>query len=257
MSDNMDMPHDQDVQPIKTNVKTVSVPKGKTVLFNVTEAGPPKKLNVLVYGVPGVGKTVFAATFPKPLFVDIDLGLMSVAHKKVAYFRPVNHADLRSTMTVEVLYNFETIVVDSLTELHSFFLQEILRNANRDQAQLQDWGMAGERIVQFIMQLRKLPQHVVLICEERADKDEETGQISLGPALPGQLFKNVGRYVDLFFHMKMAVKDGKKGRYLITEPVGMAQGKDRSWALDKMEEPDFKVLWTKIAARSDTNLRVG
>ena len=244
MSDNMD-------QPIRTAVGTITKPSGapKGLTVFTTEPGAPKKLNVLVYGVPGIGKTVFAATFPKPLFVDIDQGLMSVRYKRVAYIRPTTYVELKMSMTVEMLASYETVVVDSLTELHTFFLAEIMRNNNHDQAQLQDWGMASERIVQLIKQLRALPQHIVFICEERADKDEETGRISVGPALPGQLFGNVGRYVDLFFNMKMGVKDGKKGRYLVTEPVGLAQGKDRSWALDKLEEPDFNVIMSKISKK--------
>jgi hypothetical protein len=238
---------------IRNDIKTLKVPETKKggLVFQRTEPGLPEKINALVYGVPGIGKTVFGATFPDPLFIDIDRGLMSVRHKRVAFIQPKTFADLKASMTPNNLTEFKSIILDSATELHPMIMGETLKAANREAAQQSDWGVVSERIIQFIKQLRELPQHVLIICEERVDRDEETGRVSIGPALPGQLFANVGRYVDMFFHMTVATKvvDGKnlKGRYLVTEPVGLnTQGKDRSWALDKIEDPDFNVIWGKM-----------
>ena len=41
------------------------------------------KLKVLVYGESGTGKTLFAGTFPKPLFFDFDGGMLTLRGKDI------------------------------------------------------------------------------------------------------------------------------------------------------------------------------
>ena len=43
------------------------------------------KLSAAVYGKSGTGKTTFGASFPKPFFLDIDGGLLSVRGQDVSY----------------------------------------------------------------------------------------------------------------------------------------------------------------------------
>ena len=40
-----------------------------------------RKLRVVVYGSGGAGKTTLAMDFPKPLVIDTDFGLISVAYR--------------------------------------------------------------------------------------------------------------------------------------------------------------------------------
>src|SRR5688572_4358099 len=68
-------------------------------------AGPPmvapqplrfdeERLRVAIYGRAGTGKTTLAATFPRPLFVDSDVGLISVAGIEALRHEPTSAADL-------------------------------------------------------------------------------------------------------------------------------------------------------------------
>jgi len=234
---------------LSTPIKDVQVPPPKKpgLAIQHTEPGVPKRLTVLAYGAPGSGKTYFAGTFPKPLFIDLDQGLMTVRAKRVAYIRPTNWLDLRTCITPEYIKDFNTIVVDTLTEAHVLILAEIFAGSGKDALRIQDWGQASERIVQLVKGLRSLEdKHVVCLCDERTDKDEETGKIMVGPALPGQLFNTIGRYFDCVFHLRNANKDGKRQRVILTEPEGLYQGKDRIGGLEKFETPDFNVIWTKV-----------
>ena len=236
---------------LETPIGQVRVPPLKKPSLSVqyTKPGVPTRLTVLAYGMPGSGKTYFAGTFPKPLFIDLDQGLMTVRAQKVAYVRPTDWLTLRLCATSEYVTDFDTIVVDTLTEAHAIILAEILANSGKDVLRIQDWGQASERIVQLVKGLRSLAtKHIVCLCDERTDKDEETGKIMVGPALPGQLFNTIGRYFDCVFHLRNALKAGVRQRVLLTEPEGLYQGKDRIGGLEKFEVPNFKVIWAKVTA---------
>ena len=43
------------------------------------------KVDALVYGRAGTGKTLLGGTFPNPIFVDTDNGLLSLRKKDVAF----------------------------------------------------------------------------------------------------------------------------------------------------------------------------
>ena len=235
-----------------TKVKVTLSPKGPQLPIAVTTSGPPRRLTVLAYGSPGSGKTVFASTFPKPLFIDLDDGLMSVREKHVPWIRPTDYSQLTLCTTPEYVTDYDTIVLDTITEAHHVIMAGILKMAGRDQAQQSDWGMARERVIRLVRSLKALEdKHIVLCAEERADKDEETGKIMVGPMLPGQLFTDIGRYVDCVFHLRSALDPttGKRGRFMLTEPEGLYQGKDRTGKLDKLERPDFNSLWAKISKK--------
>jgi hypothetical protein len=60
-----------------------------------TYEGKNGYLNMLVYGASGAGKTVFAATAPEPLFLDMEGGLLSVAGSRVDRIEIKSLADLK------------------------------------------------------------------------------------------------------------------------------------------------------------------
>lgn len=89
--------------------------------------------SVLLYGVGGVGKSSLATHAPKPYFVDLENGLKRIECQKT---RTV----LKSWQDVEAVLNwaasddasqFETIVVDTITELESLLEKDICKAHGR------------------------------------------------------------------------------------------------------------------------------
>jgi len=44
------------------------------------------KIKAGVYGINGTGKTTFGGTFPSPLFLDFDRGLLSLRGRDIPYY---------------------------------------------------------------------------------------------------------------------------------------------------------------------------
>ena len=213
----------------------------------------PKRMTVLVYGMPGAGKTHFAGTFPKPLFLDMRGGLETVRKKKVAYYRPKTIAEIISFANPETLKDFRTIVLDHLTEMTRLLMADILAVSGREHAQLQDWGMLLERIRRIVVTFTDpelLPDHhVVFIAEEHYKQDEATGALIGGPAVDGKMFGQIGSWFDCVFHIHNTFNPSTKTRerFLQTEPDSIyKQIKSRFAGLEKLEKPDFPSLWAKI-----------
>ena len=80
-------------------------------LIRKSEHRPPR---ITVYGVPGVGKTSFAAGAPDPVFIPVEDGLGSI---EVDHFPLVrSYEDLMDALGALASedHNFKTVVIDSL-----------------------------------------------------------------------------------------------------------------------------------------------
>lgn len=104
---------------------TTSKLKAKT-----PEGIKPGKIKMLIFGPPGVGKTWFSVTFPKPYFIDTESGADLKPYQdrlKAAGGAYLGHAD-GSLVFSEVLdqvkalatekHEYKTLVIDSITKLY-------------------------------------------------------------------------------------------------------------------------------------------
>lgn len=237
---------------METDIKTL---KGKLPVtdsklgIKVTEPGAPERITALVYGAPGAGKTYFAGTFPKPIFVDMMGGLMAVRAKRVAYVQPKNYTDLLMYSIPANVEPYETVVIDTITEGCRLILESALEMTGNTMPKLPDWAMAAERLRKIVRAYLNIPKkHILFIAHEKFIKDEDSGKVTAGPLVTGQMFHDFGGLVDCMFHIrnKWNPEKKEKGRYILTEPDGMYPAKDRTGTLDKLEIPDFGVIWQKM-----------
>jgi len=238
------------MKEIRTPIGTVKIPPGSSPLVvQHTEAGPPKRITMLVYGAPGCGKTTLASTFPKPFFIDVQGGLMSVRHKNVAYVRPESYEDLLQCLVPENLpAGCETTILDTATHTVMLIMNHVMRTAKHELATRLEWSATIEYTKRVVGALVSLPTHVVMTAEESIDKDEEIGKILGGPDLPPSLQQKLPALFDCVFHLRIGLnpKTQTKGRWLLTEPEGIFFARDRLGGLDRLEVPDFNHLWSKV-----------
>lgn len=140
-----------------------------------------KGFKVLLYGPTGAGKTWFAATFPRPLFLDLEGGLRTTTQVgPVLRFPKDPKQVVESMQQVRDFYrqvrraknpNFDTVIIDSLNELVVLVTKEVVGtfDANRsyeDKLTWDDYGKIGRDTLNTVREFLRLPYHIVFTAVE-------------------------------------------------------------------------------------------
>lgn len=128
-----------------------------------------KHIKMMLYGEPGVGKSVFASKAPKPFFITTDgnyewledFGADPKAHRQVFSWEEAKNA------FVDDYKDYDTIVVDLVEDLFKWCEQEYCIKAKLDHVSDVGYGK-GYDITrsEFFLEISKLlsqPKHVILI----------------------------------------------------------------------------------------------
>lgn len=256
-----------------------------TQFQSVQAEGAPRHLNMLVYGLSGLGKTLLAATGPAPvLYIDLDDGLASVRSvrtelaeelgidtKQIYTERVRNYNELKKALvklgSLRANPAFpKTVCFDNLTVAQSICMQERVsgdESVSIDRLpERQDWGLLLQRMRAIVRYLRDLPCNCYLVAMEQ----EKEGAV--GPALQGAIFREIPAMCDLVARYQILsreVDDGAGGkiveerRFLQCQPSAAIPGrslaviaKDRSGRLSRFEKPSIKGLLDKIYGPAET-----
>lgn len=221
-------------------------------------AAAPKRRKVLVYGEPGTGKTVFAATAPTPLVIDVERGTTSL----------LNHEDLSSTAVMEfrsvaqlelliqklgegALPQYETIVIDSFSELQKRDLDDILAAASKTDASRNkflptgpDYNINTEHMRRIASSLRDLDRNVIVTCHVKEEKDDSTGRLLVRPNLTPKLAGTMAGIFDVVGYMSMNGTGDDAKRTLQVHPTNKVTAKTRIGGLSPVvENPTFTTLF--------------
>ena len=183
----------------------------------------------LVYGEFGRRKTTFAGTFPRPLIIDTNGGLLSLALQGVTPMRwePEGHEDLEDlflSIRQQVLSGedeYDTIVIDTVDNLAMQLMGEITDSAVEEKVKMgkkpslrmayvpeQGDYYAGQRqMFAFLTKLRKLGKHIVLISSSRSNKD---GTVT-GPNVSAGMSQVLCDFVSVIGEMIILDEDGVEG----------------------------------------------
>jgi hypothetical protein len=219
-----------------------------------------KYLKVLLYGMPGTRKTVFTATSPNPLIIDVEKGAHSIrnhpelaANTKVLEFRSIFQAEqllgyLMKKDDIPGLADRETCVVDSFSELAKRDLDEIVGEAAAKDASRNkylpigpDYNISTEHMRQFASKLRDLPMHVIVTCHVKEEKDESSGRLLVRPNLTPKLAGTLAGIFDVVAYMQLDNDVAK----MQVHPTDKVTAKTRIGGLPPIiENPTFGDLLT-------------
>jgi hypothetical protein len=205
------------------------------------------RLNVLLYALPGLGKSLWASTAPNPGIAACETGLgkglLTIADKGLDYVEPTSIKDFEEIINGKVFADKDTIVLDSLSEMVRTFVKDEALKIPRARGEsekrragipeLDDYGTIGEICRRMLRALltKNPTKHVVVTATEKYDKaDPENGQAEtlIGPDLPGAMFLGSTAMFDLVLRIRTrpALKDPKdpksrySQRYILTQPDG-------------------------------------
>jgi hypothetical protein len=205
--------------------------------LKITRAADPitvDRLNMVIYGPPGISKTSVAFTAEDPLLLDFDNGSHRAPNRKdvvrVAAWADV--ADIKQ----DDLAPFKTVIVDTAGRALDALTVDIIR-ANPKHGRggaltLQGYGELKSRFGSFLKLLNSFAKDVVLIAhmDEQRSGDDVVERLDVQGGSKGEVYKTadaMGRIV---------IRNGQ--RSLLFSPTDAAFGKNPG-CLEPLEIPSL------------------
>jgi hypothetical protein len=229
-------------------------------------------LNLLVYGNPGVGKTVFAGTAEDDkqtsptIFLDVEGGTLSLRQRTnldVVRVKSIDElVEMHRKLATENDGYYKTCVVDSLTELQKLDMGDIMHeltqrrpDLDKDVPSQREWGKSIEHMRRIVRGFRDLPMNVIFTCLVIVDKDEN-GIVTYTPSLPGKLKMEISGFVDVVGYMSTVVEEGETIRRIQFAGTRRVIAKDRTASFgDMVDNPTIPDLWKLMHNNSNSNAK--
>lgn len=223
---------------------------------------------MLLYGLPGAGKTHFlgtAADHPDTspmLLIDVDGGYKTIRHKQnIDRIQARKYKEVRKVLLD--LFNavqdgklpYKTVAIDSLSEAYKIDLMDINKeyaDANskieEDVPDQRSYYKAGNHLTKLVRFARDLPCNMIFTAHEAAGEDNFKRKTRY-PQFAGKMAIDVPGFVDVVAHLRVEVKQGAPVRYLQTMATETTIAKDRLGVFEGVEEDaSFPMLWDKFKA---------
>lgn len=206
--------------------------------LKITRAADPikvERLNMVIYGPPGIAKTSLAFTADDPLLLDFDNGSHRAANRKDVV-RVEDWNDV-AAMTAEDLASFKTVIVDTAGRALDSLTVDIIR-ANPKHGRggaltLQGYGELKSRFGSFLKLLNSFGKDVVLIAhmDEQRNGDDVVERLDVQGGSKGEIYKSADAMG------RLTIANGQ--RKLLFSPTDAAFGKNPG-QLPPLDVPHFE-----------------
>lgn len=202
------------------------------------------KIKALIYGAAGSGKTVFTGTAEKAIYASAEGGLLSIADKTPDFVEIKSLRDLNELYSylVNNEHGYETLVIDSITEINEIIKMEIEKRIGRAM-QIQDWGELNKKIRTLFRRFRDLPMNVILIAQEQYITDEDRIK-KIVPSMNGKAATEIAYFMDVVGYINVEA-DGI--RWIETDTNKRLLTKDRTRRIGNDAPMDFMEWQKKVS----------
>lgn len=213
------------------------------------------KINALIYGESGAGKTRLALTCDRPLVISAEGGLLSLAGHDVPYIEVSDIKAAREAVkyAIDHAHEYGTIIFDSLSEIAEIVLADLMQKTPDPRKVYPEMESAVTRLIR---QLRELPCSIIWIAKQTTMTDD-AGRKSYAPLLPGQKFSDKLPYLmDLVGRLVIDTVQKEDGtishrRTLRFVPDGTFTAKDRSGKLPELCPANISKIIERISRPSE------
>lgn len=218
-------------------------------LKSASEFANSSGLKCIIYGPPGSGKTPISATSPRPVMLVTEPGMLSMRNIKIPCYEAFTIDKIEAFFEwwfgSKEISNFDTLIVDSSSQLAEIYLQEALKNNKHG---LKAYGeMATEAMVHFRKLFFMPHKHIYLIAKENIMDGIKR------PFYPGKVLNiEVPHLYDAILHLGIHNVPASVDRPALGQVLSFQcrqsydiVARDRSGRLGEFEPPDFGAIVRK------------
>ena len=160
-------------------------------------------VNIIVYGMPGSGKTSFSATFPDVLYVDTEGGTKFI-DQEMDVVTISSWSDVKEVIALMESgeAGYKTVVFDVIDEVYELYVEFLTKASpssfNRSgQPTMQGWGVIKKGWRKFCKTMCKNDSfNTVFVAHEKYTKDSDGNILSVSPKLIGSMGAELVGFVD-------------------------------------------------------------
>jgi len=181
------------------------------------------RINAIIYGLPGVGKTRLCASadavpqMRRVLLLDVDGGALSakdlypgVERVPITTWKQI--VDVQRDLASGMDHGFQTVILDTGTEAQKYDQASVMAQAAkiaadkgevRDEAvpSFREWGITQDHFRHMVRGFRDLPLNFLMTLHVKDQQNEMTGKVSKSPDLPGKLARQIAGFFDVVLYM--------------------------------------------------------
>lgn len=187
----------------------------------MTDNVADKKLNILLWGKPGSGKTHFMGTAPKPFIIAAEDGVLTLHDKSIPYYLLKSDEKVYDTVMAiidsankkeGVFEDRETVCLDSIWKLNSMILEEVQEELGTTTG-FAMWDLLKLRMSKIHSALLASDYHYILSAGEKYKEDKVDGSMKVIFNMSGSFSEQMAYEVDLNLYFKVKSK-GARIEYL-------------------------------------------
>lgn len=141
-------------------------------IIKKNEAMPQRPVVILIYGMPGTGKTSLFNTSKNCLLIDCDRGADRAINRQDTVICN-SWEDIIAEEKAGSFAPYDTIGIDTAKACLDDFLMDYVKkmDVNCAKNQLKAYGAIGQEFKEFISRLRSMKKDLVIIAHAKDDKD--------------------------------------------------------------------------------------